>query len=517
MTDTRTREAAAIYARISEKVAYRDKVADQIAACEEFATSRGYLVDSSRIYVDDGISALGGKARPGFKALAEAAARGEFAVIVATEEERLARNVEEKIELQAVAIAAGVVWDTIRDGFVDPSTDSGEFMSTIRAAMGRIESKRKARRQRDANRDRASRGEPNPGRRRYGYEVDGRTPRDPEASVVRRIFEHLAEGGSVRSIAVALAEEGVDPGTAKAWSPRRIREIAMNPHYAGAMRHLDNVIPSAVITPIVDPDLAETVRVMLSDPTRRTSPGATPRHLLSNIATCATCGARMVYMRGYVCSGGAKAGHAQIAAHKIEPRVKSEVALAFLTAGDKLTPPDERRAIAELVERLRRNERAATRTAADRDEGLLSESAARTRLVELRTERLEIEAELDRVRASAGAMVPLTEAARALLGRDVESVPISEAWDARDAILERFQALDIDRQRDAVRAFLDIEVAPYYTQDADGNKRRTSGERVRVWHKIATHLNPAPDIDIDEGESRGPDRRRITAGVGRGA
>ncbi|WP_404433276.1 recombinase family protein [Microbacterium lacus] len=498
---------AAIYARISEKVAHKDKVADQVADCKRFAAARGYVVDDRHIFIDDGISALGGKARPGFVELAGAAAAGEFSVIVATEEERIARNVPEKIELHTVAIEAGIVWDTIRDGFTDPATEAGEFFSTMRAAMGRMESRRKASRQRSANLDRASRGEPNPGRRRYGYELDGRTPREPEAAVVRRIFEHIAGGGSVRSIAIALTDEGVDPGTAKAWRPLRIREIANNPHYAGAMRHLGAVIPSAHIIPIVDAELAEEVRAILADPSRVTTTGQAPKHLASLIATCATCGARMVYMRGYVCSAGAKSGHAQIAADKIEPRIRAEVALAFVTSGHKLMPADERRSIAALVERLQRNETAATHTAADRDEGLLSTGAARARLVELRDERLAIETELDRVKASAGALAPLSAVARELMPDEEGGVPMADVWAARDRVLERFEALDLDRQRDAVRAFLEVEVVPFYKHDAEGRRVAQGGDRLRVWHKIATELNPNPadyivdSLDVGDGDS----------------
>ena len=160
-----TPRRAALYARISETVSQQDKVSDQIAACRRLAARRGLVVVAE--YSDDGISALGGKVRPGFEALLDAASRREFDVILATEEERLARNVPEKAELQAVCMDAGVTWETERDGFVDPSTEAGEFFSTMRAAMGRMESRRKSSRQRSANADRASRGEPNPGRRRY--------------------------------------------------------------------------------------------------------------------------------------------------------------------------------------------------------------------------------------------------------------------------------------------------------------------------------------------------------------
>lgn len=504
---------AASYARISETDKKRDKVADQHAQNAAHAAARGYRIVAK--YEDDGISALGGKTRPDFERMLADAGNGEWSVIVATEEERLARNVEEKLLLHAACEDAAIVWDTARDGYVDPATDSGEFMSTVRAAMGRIESKRKARRQRSANLDRAARGEPNPGKRRYGYEVDGRTPRPDEAAVVRRIFKHLAADGSVRSISLALAAEGVDPGTAKEWRTGRIRDIAMNPHYAGGMRHRGIVTASAVIEPIVDAQVAEDVRAILSAPDRRTSPGAEPRYLASGFATCGAegCGLKLKHMRGYVCAEGATKGHAHITVAELDARIRAEVALAIVTTGDELTPPEERATMARLVGELQRIEAAQVATAADRDEGLMAPSAARERLLTLRGERDTAVAELDRTRVSLGERAPLFAVARELLDRDAESVPMSDVWAARDEVARRFDKLDIVQRRDLVRAFLDVAVLPFYMHAENGEKRRRGGDRIHVWHKVAIHLNATEKaalaaIDSGEGQSRrGPSWR----------
>src|SRR6185312_16262823 len=247
---------AAIYARISETSEKRDKVSDQISQCQRLAERRGYRVVAT--FKDDGISALGAKSRPGFDALIDGILARNFDAVLATEEERFARNVREKADLQAACIESGVVWETDRDGFVDPSPEAGEFFSTMRAAMGRMESRRKASRQKAANRARASAGRPNPGRRRYGYEVDGIHPRPDEAANVRRMFEHVFAGKSVRSMAMALTSEGVDPSPGVEWSPRRVRDILTNPHYAGFVRHLGTVTPSPHIIPIVSPEESET-------------------------------------------------------------------------------------------------------------------------------------------------------------------------------------------------------------------------------------------------------------------
>jgi hypothetical protein len=70
----------------------------------------------------------------------------------------------------------------------------------------------------------------------YGFrydESDGETllPREEEARVLRRIFSHVAEGGSVHSAVSSLNADGVpSPGGAK-WSKPTVRNIIQNPLY----------------------------------------------------------------------------------------------------------------------------------------------------------------------------------------------------------------------------------------------------------------------------------------------
>ena len=202
------------------------------------------------------------------------ASADERTTVIAVDLDRLLRHPCDLVDL--IATKARVL--TV-DGELDLTTADGEFRATMLAGIARFEVRRKGERQ-----VRVPRGarHAEPGKRRYGYEVDGTTPRHEEAAVVRRIFEHIASGGSVRSIALALSEEQVDPGTARAWRPGRVREIANNPHYAVAMRYQDQVIESEHITRIVAPELAAEVRAILADPSRRTTPGSAPRHLASS-------------------------------------------------------------------------------------------------------------------------------------------------------------------------------------------------------------------------------------------
>lgn len=290
---------AVSYARISQKVE-RDKVADQHAQNERHAAARGYHI--VKRYTDDGIGALGDKVRPGFERMLTDAEQGDFEVIVATEEERLARNVPEKIELHSACEAAGVVWDTIRDGYVDPSTDSGEFMSTIRAAVGRIESRRKTRRQRAASDLRAAEGIPNVGNVGYGYRRDDDRVVlvTDEASVIREAARRVLDGESLRGISKNFNERGIlGPGkgklAGKPWNSTTLKQLLLRPSLAGLRKHRGVIVGNMNGEAVFDTDTRDRLLAVLTDPVRRTGvSGRTPKYLLGGIARCGRCDGVMV-------------------------------------------------------------------------------------------------------------------------------------------------------------------------------------------------------------------------------
>lgn len=317
---------AASYARISQKVE-RDKVSDQHAQNARHAKARGYQIVAK--FTDDGISALGHKERPDFERMLAAADRGDFKVIIATEEERLARNVEEKLELHAACEDFNIVFDTIRDGYVDPSTDSGEFMSTVRAAVGKIESRRKAKRQRDASDERAADGMPTmrPG---YGYRrVDGSdVVIEAEAAVIREAARRVLDGDSLRGIATDLNRRGIpsprtveqarraqlaktEPPAPIPWQGITLRQLIRRPSLAGLRTHRGKVVGKFnpdLHPAILDADTHTRLEALLTDPSRAQGTGGrTPVHLLSGLAVCGRCGGRMKRIPGWTPKPGQQA------------------------------------------------------------------------------------------------------------------------------------------------------------------------------------------------------------------
>lgn len=444
---------AASYARISEKVAARDKVADQHLQNERHATARGYSIVAR--YTDDGISALGHKERPDFERMLLDAETGTFAVIVATEEERLARNVEEKLELHAACEVAGVVWDTARDGYVDPATDSGEFMSTVRAAMGRIESKRKARRQRAASDARAADGLPT-ARPGYGYRREDGCDIvvEAEAAVIREAARRVLDGGSLRGVAADLNARQVPSPAGAPWQGITLRQLIRRPSLAGLRTHRGAVVGKfdpELHPAIIDEDTHTRLEALLTDPNRAQGTGGrTPVHLLSGLALCGRCGGRMKRLPGWTPKPGqpskpVKAAYACGDCHKVRRiqapvdefvtevivrRLEQPDAAQLFSSGDTSAAQQAREAIDVVDARLA--------TAADQfAEGVLTGDQLRRITERLRSDRTAHERTLAE---SMPARVPL----------DVVGPRARQTW----------AALHIDSQRGVIDALAQIVIEP---------------------------------------------------------
>lgn len=472
---------ASIYARISDKKNSAQKIQDQIQQCRTYAAKKGYDVDESLIFIDEAISGLGHKHREQFDQLMDALLLGKVDVIVATEEERFARNVQDKADLTAACNEVGAKWDTLRDGEVDPASDTGEFFAIMRAAMGRMETRRDSARAKEANATKRDAGLPTPGRRVYGYKQDGMTPRKEEAVVVKRIFDAVLAGDSIRSITKGLIEDGIEPTTGTGWSNRRIRDMVMNPRYGGALSHKGEIIESKHVKAIVKPKRAAAARALLADEKRRTTPGPGVRHLMSGIAVCGVCGSSMYFMRDYRCR--ADSSHPSIQKKSLDPKVEAEVIAALLLGGPALNALDpDAAAIAPLTASLARNEAEVAQVVADRSDALLTPAVARVELLRLKSEREAVERQLDEARErSAIASLLLDLRLRVIPG--TQTVSIEDAVSMKKEIRARWAALDLDPQRTLVRALVDVRVSP-------GRKP----ERVSIEHRIVRDLNEAADV-----------------------
>ena len=491
---------AAIYLRISlDRTGEEAAVERQLDDCLAIIAQRGWE-QAGEPYVDNSVSASKRDVRrPSYDRLVDHYKAGAFDAIVCYDLDRLTRQPRQLEDWIDAAEETGLVIVTA-NGEADLSTDGGRMFARVKAAVARSEIERRGARHRRANEQRAAAGKPHAGRRRYGYELDGETPREDEAAVVRRCFQQIADGASLRSVVRGLLDDNVPPGTGKGWGGARVRYMLLNPSYGGLVPVGGATVHSDRVTPIVRPELAEEVRAILTDEKRRTSMGPGRRHLSSGLVSCGVEGCPNVlnvHSGYYTCqirtltrSGGRfldDRPHASIKAELLDDHLRREMARALVSTSPETLAGDEPESVGPLVARLDRIERATAATMADRDDELISPQAARSRLLALRDERREVEAALDASRASRTSSASLAELARMLVGHTDASPELSVFL-----VAGKLAELDLDRQRAALTQLLHVTVSP---------GRGLS--RVHVEHLVATHLNAGVDAELTPESPRG--------------
>jgi len=329
----------AIYARKStDQSGVSDdqkSVARQIARAKQYAERRGWQVDDRYVFADDGISGAEFDARPGYMALMAALQPAPpFSILVMAEVSRLGReSIQTMNALRSITRAGVRVFDYMDDREMSIGSMQDNTMMFLRAEFAAEERRKAAQRTYDAMQRKAQAGHVTGGRT-FGYEnrdvLDAagkhshveRRIKEPEAAIVRRIFELRAAGHGLKAIAKTLnVERAVSPrpqrGRPQSWTDSSVREVLIRDLYRGVIvwnktkkRDADGrvrqrrrpaeeriEIPAPELT-IVNADLwTRAHRSMDADRQRYAgrfgggwAPGARGSYLLTGLATCAVCG-----------------------------------------------------------------------------------------------------------------------------------------------------------------------------------------------------------------------------------
>jgi site-specific DNA recombinase len=301
---------AALYLRQS-----LDLAGDEMAVTRQEQANRAYCKAKGWtvvvVYRENDTSAAGRRPRPKFDQMLADAKAGKFDVIVATFLDRLTRSVRDLLPLIDLYRAHGVATATVRDS-IDLTTDVGELVATILAAVANLEIKRKGERQTLANQQRADVGDPHiGGPAPLGYERVERGPKEQhlpklvvnptEAKVIREGYQMVLAGVSCSAIARYFNEAGLRTRNLKtkrqgAFGHHAVADVLTNPRNAGLRQHLGEIVGQANWEPIVDRDVWEAACRKLTDPSRRSNPhpGGMRRWLGTGVYRCGVCDANGV-------------------------------------------------------------------------------------------------------------------------------------------------------------------------------------------------------------------------------
>lgn len=270
----------AIYARQSlDRQGDELAVSRQVDLCRKYAVERGWTVSGE--FVDNDRSATTGAPRPQFEALLASRPAG-IVVWHVDRLVRLTRDLERVIEL-------GVNVHAVKAGHLDLSNPAGRAVARTVTAWSTYETEQKAERQRAANDQRAEAGLPYTCQRAFGYEPDGMTIRETEASELRRAAEAVLRGVSLSSLVRDLNARDVRTATGRKWKTTTLKAALLSPRNAGLRRHRGEVIGKGAWPAVFDDDTAMAVKAILTDPARSRK-GPPRRYLLSGIMRCGECG-----------------------------------------------------------------------------------------------------------------------------------------------------------------------------------------------------------------------------------
>ncbi len=245
----------AIYARKSTDqvgvAAEQRSVARQVAHAKAYAEQKGWTVDDSYVYIDDGISGAEFATRPGFvRMMNSLKPRPGFQVLIMSEESRLGREAIETAYALKQLVTAGVrvfFYLEDRERTLDSPTD--KIMLSLTAFADELEREKARQRTADAMQRKARSGHVTGGRV-FGYDnheivgPDGRRSHverrinEAEAAVIQQIFELCASGIGVKTIAIMLNDAGAPSprareGRANGWAPSSVREVLYRERYRG--------------------------------------------------------------------------------------------------------------------------------------------------------------------------------------------------------------------------------------------------------------------------------------------
>lgn len=436
---------AAIYVRISEDREGRGLgVERQEQDCRALAERLGYTV--TELYRDNDISASTKtrKIRPDYQRLLRDSRAGLHSVVIAYTSSRLTRRPRENEDLIELSAGHGIHFQYVASPSFDLNTSAGRRIARILAAgdagtsedISELASRKKAQAAADGN----WLG----GRRPFGYEGDGVTPKDDEAKIVRETTEAILSGESLRRASGRLNAHGVLTSTGHRWTATDLRKVLIRPRNAGLMVHKGVVVGPARWAAIVDPDRWRALVAVVTDPARRTQWSSARVWMLSGIAQC-HCGSTV---RGTMNKSG-RTTVPSYACKESKHMIRTAADLDGLVSRlvvERLSRPDA----ADLVVRSSGSGAAA----------MHAESAAiQDRLAELATAFADGAITVVQLRDGSGRLRDkLADVERRLADASRESVLAGLAGASN--VSELWEKLDLDRRRAIIDALMCITIHP---------------------------------------------------------
>jgi site-specific DNA recombinase len=294
-------KTVAIYCRVSTEDQEKEgtSLQTQLEACLDYCHRKGYKVTHRFSEAYSGLTLD----RLKLNELRDLVRTGDIDVIVIYCLDRLSRDPTHGVILTQELEKHNVILEAVTET-VD-SSELGKLISYIRGFASKLEAEKIRERTIRGKRAKLDDGimPQGTGVGMYGYDWNKETKRrevnQVEADIVREIFNQVATGESLVSIARRLNQRGVrtkatkdDDNKRKLWHSLTIRRIVRNSGYIGNTYFKNTLLPN--VTPaIVSEDVFQAANEQLNRPKVRTGRPKN-EYLLRGHAYCAICGKPLV-------------------------------------------------------------------------------------------------------------------------------------------------------------------------------------------------------------------------------
>ncbi|MCY0960803.1 recombinase family protein [Streptomyces sp. H27-H5] len=457
-----------IYCRISDDREGRGAgVERQREACLARAEKLGWEVVA--VLIENDLSAYSGKRRPKYEQMLDMLKAGMADAVLALTPKRLYRRIGDAFDFFDLITEQGVHVETIKQGRYDLTTAEGRRDARRAAIDAQYESEEIGERVRDAKAQTLAAGGYRGGPRPFGYEADGLTLRESEASHLREAYSAFLAGASIRSIAREWEELGVrtvprryrqEDGTrgeprSRAWSPSELRTLLLRHRNAGLLSHNGAEAGTAAWPGIVDESTWRAAVARLADPTRLTAKSNARRWLGSGLYGCGhPAGGGECGLRVRLSTSGTGAGHRHVAAyrcssggHVTRRAVPLDAYVHDLVVG-RLQRPDA----VHLLDR-------ATDSPVDLRAVDTELTAARTTLRSLAEMLGAGEMDASDYKAAAARARERKVRAEAAMVLASTTSPLAGLVGARD-VRAAWEGIDLSRQRSVIDALMEVVVLP---------------------------------------------------------
>jgi site-specific DNA recombinase len=430
---------AAIYTRVSlDRSGEGLAVSRQESECRALAEKNRWEI--ARVYSDNDKSATHGRRQQWERLLADLKS-GQYDILICWHTDRLYRRLRDLVELVEIAEKRALRIASVKAADIDLSTPAGRMLAGMLGHAARYEVEQKGARQVAANVAAAKRGVVRWTRRPFGYDLnnDKIVIVATEARELRKAAKKILAGATAQSVVADMNARGVKTSLGGEWGITGLRRLLINPRHAGRAVSAGHDYGQGQWPAIFDPDTAQRLVAVLTDPRRRTAPlNLNIKYLLTGIAVCGKCGKPM-----YACPAEnprrmiyrCLSTHLTRGLEAVDAVVEA-VVVARLSQPDAvalLTPDVDLDALRAKVTELRNRRDGLARLLAD---GLLSASAVRDQAAKLTAAISDLEREI----MSAVGDGPLAEVVNAA---DVERTWTALPLTAKRAVIETLMVITI--------------------------------------------------------------------------